>query len=52
MAQAGKSLELAAKWRFYGRESLCSSPAEFAASLKADQARCRAVVKRAGVKVN
>lgn len=52
MAQVGKAPDLAEKWRSYGGELLGSSPAEFAAFLKADQARWSAVVKRAGVKLD
>lgn len=52
MAQVGKAADLAEKWRSYGGELLGSSPAEFAAFLKADQARWSAVVKRAGVKLD
>ncbi len=52
MAQVGKSPDLAEKWRSYGGELLGNSPAEFAAFLKADQARWSAVIKRAGVKLD
>jgi len=52
MAQVGKSPDLVEKWRSYGGELLGTSPAEFAAFLKTDQARWSAVVKRAGVKLD
>ena len=52
MGQAGKSPDLAEKWRSYGGELLGTSPAEFAAFLKTDQARWSAVIKRAGVKLD
>lgn len=49
MGQVGKSPDLADKWRSYGGELLGNSPVEFAAFLKADQARWSAVVRRARV---
>jgi tripartite-type tricarboxylate transporter receptor subunit TctC len=52
MAQVGKAADLAEKWRSYGGELSGNSPAEFAAFLKADQARWSAVIKRANVKLD
>ena len=52
MAQVGKAQDLAEKWRSYGGELMGSSPAEFAAFVKTDQARWSAVVKRANVKLD
>ena len=52
MAQVGKAADLAEKWRSYGGELLGSSPAEFSAFVKTDQARWSAVVKRANVKLD
>jgi tripartite-type tricarboxylate transporter receptor subunit TctC len=52
MAQVGKAADLAEKWRSYGGELRGSSPADFAAFVKADQARWSAVVRRANVKLD
>lgn len=52
MAKACQSEELAKKWRDYGGELRCNSPAEFTAFIDADRAMWGKVIKQANVKLD
>ena len=52
MAQACKSEELAKKWRDYGGELRCNTPAEFSAFIEADRAMWGRVIRQANVKLD
>lgn len=52
MQKAAQNPQLAEKWRMYGGEIRATTPAEFAAFIKADSAMWEQVVRRAGVKLD
>ncbi|SEB09757.1 tripartite tricarboxylate transporter substrate binding protein [Variovorax sp. YR216] len=52
MAKACQSQELAKKWRDYGGELRCNTPAEFTAFINADRAMWGKVIRAAGVKLD
>lgn len=52
MAKVCQSPELQKKWRDYGGELRCNTPAEFAAFIEADRAMWGQVVRAAGVKLD
>ena len=52
MAKVCQSPDLAKKWRDYGGELRCNTPAEFAAFIQADRAMWGQVVRAAGVKLD
>ncbi|KQP49221.1 tripartite tricarboxylate transporter substrate binding protein [Pseudorhodoferax sp. Leaf274] len=52
MAKVCQSPELQKKWRDYGGELRCNTPAEFAAFIQADRAMWGQVVRAAGVKLD
>lgn len=52
MKQACQSPELAKKWRDYGGELHCNTPAEFSAFIDADRAMWGKVIKQANVKLD
>lgn len=52
MQKAAQNPQLAEKWRMYGGEIRATTPAEFAAFIKADSAMWGQVVRRAGVKLD
>ncbi|MDI3384419.1 Bug family tripartite tricarboxylate transporter substrate binding protein [Xenophilus aerolatus] len=52
MAKVCQSPELAKKWRDYGGELRCNTPAEFTAFIQADRAMWGKVVRAAGVKLD
>ena len=52
MAKACQSQELARKWRDYGGELRCNTPAEFAAFIEADRAMWGKVIRQANVKLD
>ncbi|MDO8370778.1 MAG: tripartite tricarboxylate transporter substrate binding protein [Burkholderiaceae bacterium] len=52
MQKATQNPQLAEKWRMYGGELKATSPAEFAAFIKADSAMWGQVVRQAGVKLD
>lgn len=52
MAKAAQNPQLAEKWRQYGGELKTTTPAEFAAFIKADAAKWEQVVRQAGVKLD
>lgn len=51
MKKACESKELEEKWRQYGGELRCNTPAEFTAFINADRAMWGAVIKQANVKL-
>ena len=52
MAKVCQSPELAKKWRDYGGELRCNTPAEFAAFIQADRAMWGKVIRAAGVRLD
>lgn len=52
MRKVCQSPELAKKWRDYGGELRCNTPAEFAAFINADRAMWGKVIREAGVKLD
>ncbi|WP_038217138.1 Bug family tripartite tricarboxylate transporter substrate binding protein [Xenophilus azovorans] len=52
MGKVCQSKELAKKWRDYGGELRCNSPAEFTAFINADRAMWGKVIRAAGVKLD
>jgi tripartite-type tricarboxylate transporter receptor subunit TctC len=52
MQKACQSPELARKWRDYGGELRCNTPAEFSAFITADRAMWGKVIREAGVKLD
>lgn len=52
VAQGVKAPDFIEQWRSFGGDPVGSTPAEFSAFIKADQARWRAVISRAGVKLD
>lgn len=52
MAKVCQSPDLAKKWRDYGGELRCNTPAEFAAFIQADRAMWGQVIRAAGVKLD
>lgn len=52
MAKVCQSPDLQKKWRDYGGELRCNTPAEFAAFIEADRAMWGRVVRAAGVKLD
>ncbi len=52
MQKACQSPELARKWRDYGGELRCNTPAEFAAFIAADRAMWGKVIREAGVRLD
>lgn len=52
MKKACESKELADKWRSYGGELRCNSPAEFSAFIEADRAMWGRVIRQAKVKLD
>ena len=52
MQKAAQNPQLAEKWRSYGGELKATTPAEFAAFIKADAAKWGQVVRQAGVKLD
>jgi len=52
MKKACQSEELAKRWREYGGELRCNSPAEFTAFIEADRAMWGKVIREANVKMN
>ncbi|MES2282680.1 MAG: tripartite tricarboxylate transporter substrate binding protein [Pseudomonadota bacterium] len=52
MKQACQSQELAKKWREYGGELRCNTPAEFTAFINADRAMWGKVIRQANVKLD
>jgi tripartite-type tricarboxylate transporter receptor subunit TctC len=52
MQKATQNPVLAEKWRQYGGELKATTPAEFAAFIKADSAKWGQVVRQAGVKLD
>ncbi len=52
VAQGVKAPEFIEQWRSFGGDPVGSTPAEFSAFIKADQARWKAVISRAGVKLD
>lgn len=52
MAKVCQSQALAKKWRDYGGELRCNTPAEFAAFIHADRAMWGKVIRAAGVKLD
>jgi tripartite-type tricarboxylate transporter receptor subunit TctC len=52
MQQACQSPDLARKWREYGGELRCNSPAEFTAFIDADRAMWGKVIRQANVKLD
>jgi tripartite-type tricarboxylate transporter receptor subunit TctC len=52
MAKVCQSPDLQKKWRDYGGELRCNTPAEFAAFIEADRAMWGQVVRAAGVKLD
>ena len=52
MKQACQSQELAKKWRDYGGELRCNTPAEFTAFINADRAMWGKVIRQANVKLD
>lgn len=52
MQKACQSQELAKKWREYGGELRCNTPAEFAAFIQADRAMWGRVIREANVKLD
>jgi tripartite-type tricarboxylate transporter receptor subunit TctC len=52
MQKAAQNPQLAEKWRQYGGELKATTPAEFAAFMKADSAMWGQVVRQAGVKLD
>jgi len=52
VAQGVKAPDFIEQWRSFGGDPVGSTPAEFSAFIKADQARWKAVISRAGVKLD
>jgi len=52
VAQGVKAPDFVEQWRSFGGDPVGSTPAEFAAFIKTDQARWKAVISRAGVKLD
>jgi tripartite-type tricarboxylate transporter receptor subunit TctC len=52
VAQGVKAPDFIEQWRTFGGDPVGSTPAEFSAFIKADQAKWSAVIKRAGVKLD
>ena len=52
MKQACQSQDLAKKWRDYGGELRCNTPAEFTAFINADRAMWGKVIRQANVKLD
>jgi tripartite-type tricarboxylate transporter receptor subunit TctC len=52
VAQGVKAPDFVEQWRSFGGDPVGSTPAEFSAFIKADQARWKAVISRAGVKLD
>ncbi len=52
VGQGVKAPDFVEQWRSFGGDPVGSTPAEFSAFIKADQARWSAVIKRAGVKLD
>lgn len=52
MGKVCQSTDLAKKWRDYGGELRCNTPAEFTAFIEADRAMWGKVIKAAGVKLD
>ena len=52
MAKVCQSPELAKKWRDYGGELRCNTPAEFTAFIQADRAMWGKVIRAAGVRLD
>ena len=52
MKKACQSEDLAKKWRDYGGELRCNTPAEFAAFIEEDRAMWGKVIRQANVKLD
>jgi tripartite-type tricarboxylate transporter receptor subunit TctC len=52
VAQGVKAPDFVEQWRSFGGDPVGSTPAEFSAFIKTDQARWKAVITRAGVKLD
>ena len=52
VAQGVKAPDFIEQWRSFGGDPVGSTPAEFSAFIKTDQARWKAVISRAGVKLD
>ena len=52
VAQGVKAPDFIEQWRSFGGDPVGSTPAEFSAFIKADQSRWKAVISRAGVKLD
>lgn len=52
MKKVCQSEELARRWREYGGELRCNSPAEFTAFIESDRAMWGKVIREANVKMN
>ena len=52
VAQGVKAPDFIEQWRSFGGDPVGSTPAEFSAFIKADQVRWKAVISRAGVKLD
>jgi len=52
VAQGVKAPDFVERWHSFGGDPVGSTPAEFSAFIKADRARWRAVIERAGMKLD